>query len=99
MVVAGVEVEESRLAAVCARYGVASLMVFGSVARGAAGPDSDVDVLYELVPGRRLGWEVEDLDDDLVEVLGRRVDLVAKTALHPRLRAAVLAEARPLYAA
>lgn len=74
-------------------------MVFGSVARGAAGPDSDVDVLYELVPGRRLGWEVEDLDDDLVEVLGRRVDLVAKTALHPRLRAAVLAEARPLYAA
>lgn len=99
MVVAGVDVEDSQLAAVCTRYGIATLLVFGSAARGTAGPGSDVDVLYELVPGHRLGWEIEDLADELGALLGRPVDLVAKAALHDRLRAAVLADARPLYAA
>jgi uncharacterized protein len=97
--VAGVTVDEARLAAVCARYGVARLMIFGSVARGTAEPSSDVDVLYELQPGRRLGWEIEDLSDELSELFGRPVDLVSQAALHERLRAAVLAEAQPLYAA
>jgi uncharacterized protein len=97
--VAGVTVDEARLAAVCARYGVARLMSFGSVARGTAEPSSDVDVLYELQPGRRLGWEIEDLSDELSELFGRPVDLVSRAALHERLRAAVLAEAQPLYAA
>ena len=91
--------DEARLAAVCARYGVARLMIFGSVARGTAEPSSDVDVLYELQPGRRLGWEIEDLSDELSELFGRPVDLVSRAALHERLRAAVLAEAQPLYAA
>lgn len=92
-------VDAERLAAVCSRYGVARLMIFGSVARGTAEPSSDVDILYELLPGRRLGWEIEDLTDELSELLGRRVDLLSRTALHQRLRATVLAEARPLYAA
>ena len=96
---AGVTVDEARLAAVCARYGIARLMIFGSVARGTAEPSSDVDVLYELQPGRRLGWEIEDLSDELSELFGRAVDLVSRAALHERLRAAVLAEAQPLYAA
>ena len=96
---AGVTVDEARLAAVCARYGVARLMILGSVARGTAEPSSDVDVLYELQPGRRLGWEIEDLSDELSELFGRPVDLVSRAALHERLRAAVLAEAQPLYAA
>ena len=91
--------DEVRLAAVCARYGIAGLMIFGSVARGTAEPSSDVDVLYELQPGRRLGWEIEDLSDELSELFGRPVDLVSRAALHERLRAAVLAEAQPLYAA
>jgi predicted nucleotidyltransferase len=94
-----VTVDEARLAAVCARYGVARLMIFGSVARGTAELSSDVDVLYELQPGRRLGWEIEDLSDELSELFGRPVDLVSRAALHERLRAAVLAEAQPLYAA
>jgi predicted nucleotidyltransferase len=99
VIVAGVTADEARLAAVCARYGVARLMIFGSVARGTAEPSSDVDVLYELQPGRRLGWEIEDLSDELSELFGRPVDLVSRAALHERLRAAVLAEAQPLYAA
>ena len=92
-------VNEGRLAAVCSQYGIARLMIFGSVARGTAGPSSDMDILYELLPGRRLGWEIEDLTDELSELFGRQVDLFSQAALHERLRAAVLAEAQPLYAA
>jgi predicted nucleotidyltransferase len=80
---------------VCERYGTGALTIFGSVARGSGGPSSDVDVLYELRPGRRLGWEIEDLADELSEVVGRPVDLVSRAGLNERMRAAVLAEARP----
>jgi hypothetical protein len=54
---------------------------------------------YELEPGRRLGWEIEQLADELAAVFGRSVDLVAAAALHRRLKDAVLSEARTLYAA
>ncbi|MGH3469072.1 MAG: nucleotidyltransferase family protein [Thermocrispum sp.] len=97
--IAGRAVDQARLAAVCERYGVARLLVFGSVARGDATAASDVDVLYELLPGRRLGWEIEHLADELAGVLGRPVDLVSSSGLHPRLRSVVLDEARSLYAA
>lgn len=93
------DVDVDRLDAVCRRYGIATLLVFGSVARGESGPSSDVDLLYELRPGARLGWEIDDLADELADIFGRPVDLVARTALHPMLRAAVLGEARPVYAA
>jgi len=99
LAVTGVEVDDTRLAAVCEKYGIAELLVFGSVARGNARPDSDLDVLYTLRPGRRLGWDIEQLADDLAELFGRPVDLVSRRGLHPLLRQEVLAEARPLYAA
>lgn len=92
-------VDADQLAEVCRRYGVSRLDVFGSVSRGEAGPDSDIDVLYELTAGSRLGWDIEDLADELSRLLGRRVDLVSRNALHDRLRDKVLAEARLLYAA
>lgn len=97
--VPGLAVDEAKLREVCTRYGVARLEVFGSVSRGDAGPDSDVDVLYDLAPGARLGWDIEKLADELTTVLGRHVDLVSRNALHRRLRDGVLAEARLLYAA
>jgi hypothetical protein len=100
---AGIEIDERRLAAICERYGIAALEVFGLSVRGTARPDSDIDIdidiLYTVMPGRRLGWEIEDLADELSGLLGRRVDLVSRRALHPLLRSAVLAEALPLYAA
>lgn len=92
-------VDEFRLREVCHRYGVGRLLVFGSVARGSASSTSDIDVLYELEPGRQLGWEIEDLADELADVLGRPVDLVSISAVHRRLESTVLAEAQPLYAA
>ena len=91
--------DAERLRTVCERYGVARLDVFGSVARGDPTPDSDVDLLYDLAPVARLGWEIEDLADELTVLLGRQVDLVSRSALNDRLRDAVLAEAQLLYAA
>lgn len=99
MTVDGVQVDEERLAAIADRYGIAELRIFGSRARGTARSDSDIDMLYTLQPGRRLGWEIEQLADELGELLGRHVDLVSMRALHPLLRESVLAEARQLYAA
>ena len=93
------EVDAERLAAVCDRYGIAELRIFGSVVTGTERPDSDVDVLYLLRPGCQLGWEIEDLADELTEVFGRRADLVSLRALHPLLKPTVLAEARSVYAA
>lgn len=93
------DVDGERLREVCERYGVIRLDVFGSLAVGAARPDSDIDLLYTLAPGTRLGWAIEDLDQELATVLGRPVDLVSRRALNARIRDRVLADAQPLYAA
>jgi len=74
------------------RRGVASVAVFGSVARGEATAASDVDLLVEFaVPPDLI--EFSALQRWLSQRLGRKVDLVTKPALHPRLRARILAEA------
>lgn len=93
------DLDADRLDAVCRRYGIVALQVFGSVASSEPTPSSDVDLLYDLRPGARLGWEIDDLADALADIFGRPVDLVSRTSLHPKLRSAVLAEARPVYAA
>lgn len=90
-------VDMQRLRDVCERYGVASLEVFGSAAHDGLTDDSDIDLLYTLAPGARLGWAIEDLSDELSQVLGREVDLVSRDALHPRLRDRVLNEAQSPY--
>ena len=92
-------VDRVRLDALCRRFGIARLDVFGSVARGEDGPGSDVDLLYELAQGRALGWEIEDLSQDLADLFGRPVDLVSRKALHPLIRDQVLADAEPFYVA
>jgi predicted nucleotidyltransferase len=96
---AGIEVDEERLADICRRWKIAELSVFGSVARGDAGPDSDLDLLYVFQPDAVVGWDIVRLEDELSELFGRKVDLVSKRYLNPRMRNDVLAEARVLYAA
>ena len=93
------DVDRVRLDALCRRFGIARLDVFGSVARGEDGPGRDVDLLYELAQGRALGWEIEDLSQDLADLFGRPVDLVSRKALHPLIRDQVLADAEPFYVA
>lgn len=97
--VLSVDVDQERLREVCERYGIASLEVFGSVARGEQGRDSDVDLLYVLKPGARLGFSLFDLEDELATIFGRPVDLVARKTVNKYIREQVLADAEPLYAA
>lgn len=92
-------VDPARLAEVCRRYRVAELALFGSIARGEASDGSDVDLLYVLEPGARLGFAISDLEDELAMLFERPVDLVSKRALHRLLREQVLSDARTLYAA
>lgn len=93
------DVDRDRLRDVCERYGVASLEVFGSVARGEDRLDSDLDLLYVLRPGTRLGFRLFDLEDELADVFGRPVDLVARKSINKYLREQILTDARPRYAA
>lgn len=95
----GHQIDAARLAEACERYGVAELSVFGSVARGDAGPDSDVDLLFALAPDARLGFALFDLEDELAEIFGRPVDLLSKDSVHRLIRGEVLAQAKVLYAA
>jgi uncharacterized protein len=73
--------------------------VFGSVARGEATPASDVDVLYVLRPGASLGFGIDALEDELADLFGRRVDLVARKSVHSMLRREIEEQARIVYAA
>jgi hypothetical protein len=74
-------------------YGVESLAVFGSIAREDAGSASDVDILVRF-QGEPPGlFQFVRLERQLSEILGRPVDLVMETALKPRLREKILAEA------
>jgi len=74
--------------------GVQSLYVFGSTARGEAGPDSDVDLLVELNPGRRISLlGFAHIKGELEDMLGCSVDLVEKHVLKERWRDHVLSEA------
>jgi uncharacterized protein len=84
-----------RVAPVMRRRGVLRAAVFGSVARGEAGPSSDVDFLVEFEVGRTL-LDLSGLIIDLREALGRNVDAVTHNALHPKLRDVILSEAVPI---
>ncbi|MHB8289432.1 MAG: nucleotidyltransferase family protein [Acidimicrobiales bacterium] len=97
--VVGIDVDRGTLATICERYGIAELSLFGSFAKGTAGPDSDVDLLYVRAPGSHLGWDIEDLVAELSLLFGRKVDLVSKQYLHRVVRDEVLSTAKVLYAA
>jgi predicted nucleotidyltransferase len=95
-----VDVDESKLAKICRHYGVRELSVFGSAARGAMRPDSDIDLLVEFLPEAEPGLlDHAGLMLDLSELIGRKVDLVSKNGLKPLIRDSVIGDARRLYAA
>lgn len=93
-------VDSEQLAALCRRFSVRRLALFGSVLRADFGPDSDVDVLVWFEAGRTPGLAFVTLAEELGGLFGgRRVDLLTEKSLHALLRDDVLAEARTLYAA
>src|SRR4051812_33174920 len=84
----------------CRRNGIARLAVFGSRHRGTAGPDSDLDLLVEFQPGRRVSlFDVGGMMAELTGRLGIQVDLRTARDLSPLFREQVLKEAQNLYVA
>ncbi|KPV53316.1 hypothetical protein SE17_10340 [Kouleothrix aurantiaca] len=72
--------------------GVSSLALFGSVARGDAGPESDIDILVDFA--RPVGlFEFVQLQMRLEALLGRRIDLVTLDAIRDTMRKHILSEA------
>ncbi len=78
-----------------AAHGASDVRVFGSLARGEAGPRSDLDLLVRMEDGRSL-LDLIGLWQDLRELLGRKVDVISEGGLSPHLRDRILAEAVPL---
>ncbi len=74
------------------RHGVRNVRVFGSVANGENRPDSDVDFLMDLEPGRTL-FDLAALQVDLQDLLQVDVDVHDSRCIHPYIRDRVLAEA------
>jgi predicted nucleotidyltransferase len=89
----GVRVDELRR--IAERHGVERVRVFGSYARGEAGPESDVDLLIRLLPGHGFSDFIA-FCEEAEAALGRRVDVVTEDGLSPFIRDRVLAEATPL---
>ena len=81
--------------AIATAHGASNLRVFGSVARGVDQEGSDLDLLVDIRDGISL-FEYVGLQLDMQEALGVKVDLCTEEELHPRLKARILAEARPL---
>lgn len=80
---------------IAARHGAFNVRVFGSVARGEADEDSDIDLIVAFESGRSL-LDHAALWLDLQELLGCKVDVVSDRGIKPRIRDRVLREAVPL---
>ncbi len=80
---------------VCAKHGARNVRIFGSVARGDADEQSDIDLLVEFEPERSL-LDHAALWLELQELLGRKVDVISERGIKPRIRERVLREAVPL---
>ncbi len=80
---------------IAGRHGARNVRLFGSIARGEARPDSDIDVLVEFEAGRTLLDRI-GMIQDLEDLLGRKVDVVTEKALHHLIRQQVLQQAVPL---
>lgn len=93
--------DRQALAVLCRRHAIRRISLFGSVAKGTARPDSDVDLLVEFETGREPGlFRLAGIEAELSAMLGsRRVDLRTAEDLSPRFRGEVISTAAEQYAA
>lgn len=78
-----------------AQYGASQVRVFGSLARGEAGPDSDIDFLVSF-PDTTSVFDVIGLWLALKDLMGREVDVLTEGSLDDRIKARILKDAVPL---
>ena len=91
--------EDAALAALCRRHRIRRLALFGSVLKGTARPDSDIDLLVEFEPGLAPGLlGISSIEIELGQLLGRKVDLRTADDLSPHFREEVLRQAQVAYA-
>jgi predicted nucleotidyltransferase len=96
----GIDLPTEQIADICRRYRVSELSIFGSVLRENFRPDSVVDLLVEFEPDARIGFiELGRLEQELEDLLGRKIDLRTKRSLRPELRDEILRSAPVLYEA
>lgn len=92
------EVLEKNRQAICeatARHKAANPRVFGSVARGEDGPDSDLDIRVDGLPGMTL-FDLGGLQAEMEDLLPCRVEIASSGGLKERMRERILAEARAI---
>lgn len=94
-------VDDEALSAVCRKWRVSEMALFGSVLRGELGPESDVDVLVTFEPGAPWDlWDFATLEEEIRRLFGRKTDVVETSALrNPFFRHEVLRTREVVYAA
>jgi predicted nucleotidyltransferase len=97
------DLPQEKIASFCQRWSITELALFGSVLRNDFGPDSDVDVLATFAPdSRRTLLDEAKMEIELEQILGRKVDLVSRSAIeHSRnwlRRDEILSTAETIYA-
>jgi predicted nucleotidyltransferase len=90
-----IKAKREQILRLAAQHGARNVRVFGSFARGDAGPESDVDFLVAMDKGRSY-FDLVALWQDLEDLLRRKVDVVTDGGLSPYLKDRILAEATPL---
>jgi predicted nucleotidyltransferase len=89
----GVNISRDEIAAFCRRNHIRRLSLFGSILGDDFRPDSDVDVLVEFEPAHTPGLAFFAMQDELSDLIGRKVDLHTAGSLSKYFRETVLAEA------
>ena len=88
---------KDKIAVFCRRHHILRLSVFGSALREDFGPESDVDILVEFKKGREPGFAFFEMQDELSELIGRKVDLNTPNFLSRYFRDEVLRKAEVQY--
>ncbi len=82
----------------CLKHKIRRLSLFGSVLREDFRPDSDIDVLVEFEPDARVGLiRMAGMEMELMQIMGRKVDMNTPRCLSPMIRESVLARAEIQY--
>lgn len=94
-----VDLPHDRIRQYCATQPIKRLSVFGSAARNELTPDSDIDLLVEYMPDARISYfDMGRHVTDLIEIVGRHVDLCTPNSISRYFRQDVLDSAMPIYA-